>query len=205
MLGALLVGIALGAASSVVPGPCGLAVVSATTRHGRSRALATAFGAGLGDALYAGLGILGVGRALSSQPGSVPVLHAISGVLLIVYATHMLRAQPAAPRPVRGSARGGAWRGVPVGLGLLLANPAALVTWVFLVGASYGTAPATTQLAVIAGIACGTTAWFGGLGLLVGRGADVQRDALRSLTRVVCFLLIVYGGTLLARAAGVSG
>ncbi len=205
MLGPLFVGLSLGAGSSVVPGPCGIAVVSAATRHGRARALATALGAGLGDAIYAGLGILGVGRALSSQPGIVPVLHATSGVLLIAYAVRMLCARPAAPQPARPSARGGAWRGLPVGLGLLLANPAALVTWVFLVGASYGGAPVTTQLAVITGIACGTTAWFGGLGLVVKRGTDARRDALRSLTRVICVLLIVYGGTLIARAAGVSG
>jgi threonine/homoserine/homoserine lactone efflux protein len=205
VLGPFLVGVALGAGSSVVPGPCGLAVVAAAARHGRARAVATSFGAGLGDATYAGLGILGVGRALAGHPALVQALHAVSGLILIAYATHTLRAQRAETAPSSDTPGGGVWRGIPIGYMVLLANPAALVTWVFLVGASWGGAPAASPLAVIVGIAAGTTAWFGGLGLLVEHGAHARRDALRSLTRVVCVLLIVYGGSLLVRAVGVSG
>ena len=55
VLALLALGLALGIGSSVVPGPCGIAVL-ASAQHSRARAVATAFGASLGDAVYAGLG-----------------------------------------------------------------------------------------------------------------------------------------------------
>ena len=50
MLAYLMLGLVLGAGSSVLPGPCGLAVMNAASRRSLTRALATGGGAGFGDA-----------------------------------------------------------------------------------------------------------------------------------------------------------
>lgn len=195
----LLIGVALGVGSSIVPGPCGLAVIGAAVRHGRARAIATAVGAALGDATCASLGIIGTGRLLECHPVISPALQAISGVALIAYGTLYLRQPPACVAAQTAIHKGRAWRGVAVGFATLLANPAALVTWVLLVGSTLGTARGLAQGSAILGIALGTTAWFSGLGLVICRGATKSGLAVAQLTRAVCGLLIAYGTITLGR------
>jgi threonine/homoserine/homoserine lactone efflux protein len=204
VLGLFLFGLALGIGSSVVPGPCGLAVLAAAQTHGRARAVATAIGAALGDAVYVTLGVAGAGRVFAAHPSIVPIIQAISGVMVIAYAAYMItraRVETGTAKPVRG----GAWRGTFVGLGLSLANPAVLVTWVILVGGVLGPEPTAGQVAAIFGISLGTAMWFSGVGLLAQRGLIARQALLGQITRVVCVLLIVYGGTLLGRGLGLVG
>lgn len=192
---ALLIGLALGIGSSLAPGPCGLAVLSAAQRQGRRAAVATAVGAALGDATYAALGLVGVAHLFAQWPDLPAVLRAISGALLIGYGVHVLRARP------RGAAASvtprAPWRGLVTGYSLLVANPGALITWTVFVGPAYGDAAAAHQLALVAGIACGTAGWFS----LIGLAASRARAPLGCVTRVVCGLLIVYGAVLLVGAA----
>jgi threonine/homoserine/homoserine lactone efflux protein len=205
VVGLFLFGLALGIGSSVVPGPCGLAVLAAAQTHGKARAVATAIGAALGDAIYVSLGVAGAGRVFAAHPQIVPIIQGISGVMVIAYAAYMLtrkRVATGAAKPVRP---GGAWRGTAVGLGLSLANPAVLVTWVILVGGVLGTEPTAGQVAAICGISLGTAVWFGGVGLLAERGLVARQALLHQITRVVCVLLIVYGGSLLGRGLGLLG
>lgn len=194
VLALLALGLALGIGSSVVPGPCGLAVLGAAQHHGKARAVATAFGAALGDAVYAGLGVAGAGRVLSAYPQLVPGVQIASGVLVIGYAIVALRGVAASAKPVVPT--GGAWRGLATGLGLSLANPAVLLTWVVLVGGAIGAVPVAARIACVVGISVGTAAWFTMVALVA------HQRLLRfvaPITRVVCVLLIVYGATLLGR------
>jgi threonine/homoserine/homoserine lactone efflux protein len=188
MLGAFALGVALGAGSSVVPGPCGLAVLEAARRHGLARAVATALGAALGDATYATLGIVGIGGVLVRHPAIPSVLLAISGAFLIGFGVLSLRGR-ISHRANRASSLGG----VGVGLGCLLGNPGALVTWTVIVGAQLAREPPLEQASAIVGIATGTFAWFSGLARLSVRGDDDARGTLSRLTAVASALLIVFG------------
>ena len=67
---AFAVGVALGVASSLAPGPCGLAVLTATRRRQRRRAVGIGVGAALGDAACASLASAGIGAWLADQAGS---------------------------------------------------------------------------------------------------------------------------------------
>ncbi len=195
MLGALALGVALGVASSVVPGPCGLAVLAAARDHGLARAVATAFGAALGDALYATLGIVGIGSVLARHPAIPSVLLAISGAFLIGFGVMSLRG-----RSTAGAARASSLGGVGVGLGCLLGNPGALVTWTVIVGAQLAGASPLEQASAIAGIATGTFAWFTGLARLSARGDHGALGNLPRLTAVASALLIAFGVVSLTRA-----
>ena len=128
MLTYLLLGIALGAGSSVLPGPCSLAVVDAVCRGQMRRAVRIGLGAGLGDAGFAALGIVGLGAILARHPAVPPVLQACGGAALIAHGLRHLRPRPIGLRvdDVRG--------GVGVGVAILVSNPAAFVTWVVVVG-----------------------------------------------------------------------
>src|SRR5438128_1791202 len=132
---------------------------------------------------------------LSAHPSLVPAVRVASGAMVIAYAIYSLRrvapAQIAAAPP-----RGGALRGLGTGLGLSLANPAVLLTWVVLVGGAIADAPIAGRIACVIGISCGTAAWFTTVALAVHRRLA---RFVAPVTRAVCALLIVYGATLLGR------
>ena len=138
MLAYYLLGVLLGAGSSVVPGPCGLVVIDAATRLGVRRAVATAIGSGLGDLTYAAVGVFGVGHVLAADRELVTIILAISGVVLIAYGLACLRG-----RPVGREAPVHPLGGVVVGFATLVCNPGALVTWSAIVGTQLA---ATTPL-----------------------------------------------------------
>jgi threonine/homoserine/homoserine lactone efflux protein len=191
MLAYFAIGILLGAGSSVLPGPCGLAVINAGCRQGLERAVATAFGAALGDATYAALGIVGIGRVLARYPAVPSVMLAISGAALVAFGLFQLR-----PRRVR-AVRDGALGGAVVGLGTLLANPGALVTWVVVVGAQLADGGVGEQWCAVAGIGTGSFLWFTGVAHLSVRGKHLL--ASPRVSNVIGCLLVMYGLVSIAR------
>jgi threonine/homoserine/homoserine lactone efflux protein len=197
MLWHLLLGFALGAGSSVIPGVCGLAVIGAARTRGRRHAIALACGTALGDALYSAIGMIGIGEVFARFPAIPPVLRAMSSLTLIVYAVIALRALSRTTEPK--APQGSAARCFLVGLGLCLASPGALVTWIVLVGSALGDASLAAQLATAAGIGLGTAIWFGGVGFVVARAAGRDHTIVLKLTRLVCVLLIVYASGMLVQ------
>ncbi|RMH41876.1 MAG: hypothetical protein D6689_09935 [Deltaproteobacteria bacterium] len=93
------------------------------------------------------------------------------------------------------------WTGFVVGVALIVMNPAAIVTWVVIVG-SYlaGTTQAEGVFACV-GIGCGSLAWFAFVAWLADHGKRVLGDRMIWVTRVVGILLIGYGAYSLGRAA----
>lgn len=197
MLSYLLLGLGLGAGTSVIPGVCGLAVIGAARTRGQRHAIALACGTALGDALYSAIGMLGAAQLFAQNPAIAPLLRVMSSMTLIVYAVVALRAVSRTAEPV--APRGSAARCFLVGLGLCLASPSALVTWIVLVGAALGNASISAQLATVAGIGLGTAIWLGGVGIVVARAAGREYAIVYTLTRLVCVLLIVYGSGMLVR------
>lgn len=201
MLASFALGVLLGAGSSVVPGPCGLAVMDAARHRGRRRAVATAAGAALGDGLYATLGVVGGGRLLARHPAIPSVLLAISGALLIGLGTMHLRRNLCATPPAPAAARDAVIGGVGVGLATLLANPGALITWVVIVGAELHGASPEAQWSAVVGVAAGSFAWFTGVAHLAARGTQTALPTLQRITTLASGMLVAYGVVSLARAA----
>src|SRR5688572_17106771 len=137
----LLIGVAAGALTGVPIGPVNVAVIDAAYRHTMRRAIAVGLGGSLADGLYAALGVLGVSPLLSSYPSVPPILYAISGVVLLIYGFLTARSQPVAPATDAGGSqqviadpRKEFKEGFSVGLLLIILNPAAIVTWVVIMG-----------------------------------------------------------------------
>lgn len=196
-----LLGVALGVASSVVPGPCGLAILDGAVRGVPiRRGVATACGGALADVVYASLGVAGLAPLLARDPVLPNVVQLCSGGVLIAYGTVRLVARthrvPREAAPPHGQAR----RGVLVGFSLVAGNPAALVTWVVVVGSLLATASAAERWAAIAGIGVGTASWFTGLAYAARRGAAARRVPLQRLARALGAVLVGYGALTVLQA-----
>ncbi len=208
MLAYLVLGLVVGAGSSVIPGPCGLAVIRAATQRGLRRALGVALGAAGGDLTYASLGVLGVGPLLARHPALPPVLQAVSGMVLVGYGLRHLRGRAptgsvdATDRQGddRGGHRGEVIRGLALGGATLLANPGAMLTWLVVLGSLLTGASTVEGLATAAGIGCGSCAWFVLMALVSHRGRN-RGPLVARITALVSSVLVTAGVLSLARAA----
>lgn len=202
MLAYLLLGLLLGAGSSVLPGPCGLAVMRAATHQGLARGIATGAGAALGDVTFAALGILGVGPFLARHPVLPPILQTVSGAVLIGYGIHHLRSRD---RHARAAAEIGSLdrrvaRGFVLGLATLLGNPGAMLTWVVIVGSVLAGASSFEGWATVAGIGAGSGAWFTMMAVLTHRGRARFGELVARIATAVSCLLVASGFLSLVRA-----
>ena len=213
MLLFLLIGIAAGAATGIPVGPVNVAVIDAAYRHTIRRAIAVGLGGAVADMLYAGLGVLGVTPMLNNYPSVPPILYAVSGVILLVYGYLTARSQPV--QPVVASAedldasashkaiaiRREMWQGFSVGIALILLNPAAVVTWVVIIGQLI---PAVNNnwegLACAIGVFLGSFAWFSLVAYLTHKGKNVLGEKAAWIPRVIGVGLMVYAVYLIAKA-----
>ncbi len=204
MLTYFLIGMAVGCFTGVPIGPANLAVIDAAYRHTIRRAIGVALGAAIADAAYAGLGIVGIGPLVIQNPSVPPILYTISGLVLIVYGALTTRAHPVspaeehAPRPTAGS--GHMRSGVTVGLALILLNPAAIVTWVVVVGPYLADAERWEGGAATAGVFVGSFGWFYFVAYLTTHGKRLMGGKAIWITRIVGILLIAYGLFSIGRA-----
>ena len=200
-----LIGAAIGAATSAPIGPVNVAVIDTAYRHTLRRALAVGLGGACGDGLYALVGIVGVGPLLDQNPGITPILFACSGVVLIAYGVLTARTRPApavsdvkerADHPSKNM-----WSGFWLGALLIVLNPAALVTWVIIVGSFMTDVTTLEGVSAALGVACGSLAWFTFVANLANHGKKVLGHKAVWVTRIVGVLLIGYGLYSLGRAA----
>jgi arginine exporter protein ArgO len=206
MLSYFLLGSAIGAITGIPIGPVNVAIIDAAYRHHVKRAVAVGIGGALGDFIYASLGIVGLGPFLMAHRMVPPILYAVSGVVLIVYGILTVRAQPVDPgagSPVDGQ-KPYFWSGLGLGAALILLNPAALITWVVIVGGSLAGGTTAEGLAAATGIAVGSATWF----IFVAYAADHGKKVLGAkalwITRIVGILLVGAGVFSLGRAAFIA-
>lgn len=206
----LLIGVAAGALTGVPIGPANVAVIDAAYRHTMRRAIAVATGAALADGLYAAGGVLGVTPLLRSYPSIPPILYAFSGVVLLVYGFLTARSQPMQPAPPvaehgvvdPAAHRREMWSGFTVGLALILLNPAAIVTWVVIMGSVIPAASTGEGLACALGVIMGSFGWFTLVAYLTQKGKSVLGEKAAWIPRVVGMLLMAYAVYLLVKAVG---
>lgn len=204
-----LIGAAAGALTGVPIGPVNVAVIDAAYRHTLRRALSVGLGGALADALYSALGVLGVTPVLRTYPSIPPLLYLASGIVLLGYGFLTARSQPVAPaqpstEEVRESSatlqRREMWSGFTVGLALIVLNPAAIVTWVVIMGQIIPDATVTEGIACAVGVACGSFGWFSLVAYLTQKGKSVLGDKAAWIPRLVGIALMVYSVYLLTKA-----
>ena len=205
MLTFFVIGVLAGALTGVPIGPVNVAVIDAAYRHTLRRAIATGLGGACADMLYSGLGVLGVTPVLRTYPSVPPILYAVSGVVLLVYGFLTARSQPVQPahpsdaEPHRDSAKE-VWQGFTVGLLLIVLNPAAIVTWVVIMGSMIPEASPLHGVTCAVGVFCGSFGWFSLVAYLTQKGKHVLGDKAAWIPRVVGIALMVYAVYLLAKA-----
>jgi threonine/homoserine/homoserine lactone efflux protein len=205
-----LIGAAAGALTGVPIGPVNVAVIDAAYRHTLRRAFAVGLGGALADALYSALGVLGVTPVLRTYPSIPPLLYLASGIVLLGYGFITARSQPVAPAqpsPDEGGRESATtlqrremWSGFTVGLALIVLNPAAIVTWIVIMGQIIPDATLTEGIACSVGVACGSFGWFALVAFLTHKGKSVLGDKAAWIPRLVGIALMVYSVYLLTKA-----
>jgi threonine/homoserine/homoserine lactone efflux protein len=204
----MLIGIAAGALTGVPIGPVNVAVIDAAYRHTLRRAIAVGLGGAAADMLYSGLGVLGVTPVLNTYPSIPPILYAVSGVVLLVYGFLTARSQPVQPAVSEERAshaeirlKKEMWQGFSVGAALILLNPAAMVTWVVIIGQLIPPIDNNWQgLACAIGVGIGSFGWFSLVAYLTHKGKSVLGDKAAWIPRVIGVALMVYAVYLIAKA-----
>ena len=210
VLSFLVFGILAGALTGVPIGPVNVAVIDASYRHTMRRAIGVGLGGAIADALYAGLGVIGVTPVLNNWAWVPPVLYAVSGIVLLVYGFLTARSQPVAPaipeEPLTPSQielnrRRELTRGMKVGAALIILNPAAMVTWVVLIGQFLPDIQNNWEgLACAIGVFAGSFGWFALVAYLTHKGKHVLGEKAAWIPRLVGVALMVYAMYLLAKA-----
>lgn len=201
------IGVGIGVATCIPIGIANVIVLDAAYRYGARRAIGAAIGGALADGIYASLGMFGMGRLIGRYPFLPPVLHSISGCVLVVYGVALLRARPVVADTTERTAAPGSGgqlgTGLVIGLGATLLNPSAVVTWIVIVGGhATGVAPADAA-AWLAGVVLGTFAWFLVVVFLALRGRRVLREKAVWMTRFVGAIVIASGLFSFAQVLGV--
>ncbi|HTR53541.1 MAG TPA: LysE family transporter [Kofleriaceae bacterium] len=208
MLTFLVIGLLAGALTGVPIGPVNVAVIDASYRHTLRRALAVGFGGACGDFLYSALGILGVTPFLENNHTVKPILYGVSGSVLLVYGFLTARSQPVAPAahsdasatPSATALRKELWQGFTVGLALIVLNPAAIVTWVVLLGPLIPKATHLDGVACAIGVFVGSAGWFSLVAYLTHKGKHVLGEKAAWIPRVIGVGLMIYAAYLIAMA-----
>jgi threonine/homoserine/homoserine lactone efflux protein len=208
VLGFFVIGLVAGALTGVPIGPVNVAVIDAAYRHTLRRAFAVGLGGACGDFAYSALGILGVTPILEANPTVPPILYGVSGSVLLVYGFLTARSHPAAPAaPSDGSApvsatalRKQLWQGFTVGLALIMLNPAAIVTWVVLLGPFIPKANHLEGVACSIGVFVGSASWFALVAYLTHKGKHVLGDKAAWIPRIIGIGLMIYAVYLVAKA-----
>lgn len=200
----LLIGVAAGALTGVPIGPVNVAVIDAAYRHTLRRAIAVGLGGACADGLYSGLGVLGVTPRLRLYPSVPPILYAVSGIVLLVYGFFTARSQPVTPAqsevPEVVDRSGEMWSGFRVGLALIVLNPAAIVTWVVIMGTMIPETTTVNGIFCSLGVMVGSFGWFALVAYLTRKGKHVLGDKAAWIPRVVGIALMGYAVYLLAKA-----
>lgn len=140
--------------SMPLAGPVSVMVVSRAGMGRFDEARNVAFGAAIGEGLYAGLSFLGFAALLARYPTAVPISKGVTAIVLLAVGSHFLRWK--AKDAGEGKERRGSsafW----LGLTASLVNPTLLVTWSAVTTAIYSrqVATMTPYLAAPFGIAAG--------------------------------------------------
>ena len=202
----LVRGVLAGALTGVPIGPVNVAVIDAAYRHTFRRAIAVGLGGACADCLYSALGVLGVTPVVRTYPSVLTTIYAVSGLVLLVYGFLTARSQPVTPAqqaaaaPVARTTSKEMWSGFTVGLALIVLNPAAIVTWVIIMGTMMPEATPFEGITCAIGVFVGSFGWFALVAYLTQKGKHVLGDKAAWIPRIIGVALMVYAVWLIAKA-----
>jgi arginine exporter protein ArgO len=204
----MLIGVAAGALTGVPIGPANVAVIDAAYRHTLRRAMSVALGAAAADGLYSALGVVLLSPLLVAHPTLKPIFFAVSGVLLLVYGFLTARSTPVAQTHEEARApaepANEVMVGVITGLALIVLNPAAIVTWVVIMGSTlpewFPEMSTTDGFFCALGVMVGSFGWFSLVAYLTQKGKHVLGDKAAWIPRVIGVALMVYAAYLIYKA-----
>src|SRR5262245_41909640 len=206
----LVFGVLAGALTGVPIGPVNVAVIDASYRHTMRRAMGVGLGGAIADAFYAGLGIIGVTPVLARLPSVPPILYSVSGSVLLFADSLTARSQPVTPAvpeqaltasQVNLMAKREMAQGMKLGVALIVLNPAAMVTWVVIIGQLLPDIENNFEgIACAIGVFAGSFGWFALVAYLTHKGKHVLGDKAAWIPRVVGIALMGYALYLLCKA-----
>lgn len=178
------------------PGPLGALCVRTTALHGRAAGLCVGLGIALGESAHAAIAHYGA-FDLGLWPRPARIL--VGGGLALLFGLLALRAWFSTPAPaLERPAPARAGRGVAGTFLLSFATPGTLPAFV-LIFSTFGIGRASGLSAIVAGVLCGSLAWW----LLVTSLAHRLRDRLCASPQLLeracsAFFLLGAGGALRA-------
>lgn len=192
-----VIGAVLGAVTGIPIGPVNVAVIDAAYRHTLRRAFGVAAGGAAGDTLFAYLGIVWFGPFISERPLVPPILYIFSGIALVIYGFMSMRSQEietsASGEAVNSTADARFIGGFVLGAVLIVLNPAALLTWVVIVGTYLADFTPGQGLTCAIGVGAGSLLWFSFVAMMSHKGKNVLGHKMLWVTRTVGLLLMGYG------------
>ncbi len=204
MISMFLLGAFVGAVTGIPIGPVNVAVIDSAYRHTMRRAIGVGLGGAVADGLYALLGIVGIGPLLLRYPSVPPILYGASGIVLIVYGILTVRSKPLDTSETSDGKKTGQRHflsGFILGAALIFLNPAALITWVVIVGSALAHATIAEGYAAALGVGAGSFLWFTFVAYLANHGKKILGARAIWITRVVGLCLIGFGMFSIGRAA----
>lgn len=204
---AWLSGLGLGVALAAPVGPVNLLCMRRTALDGWRAGFATGAGAAAADVLLGTLVLGGVSAVSAALLAHAPALRSVGGVGLVLFGIALgilpgsgPRSGPAAaPRRARALASAFA-----SSFALTIANPLPLVGLATALALTGGEAAPGSTLSRVAGLACGSLAWWlaltSAVALVRARTGSIGPDGLRLVNRAVGGVLVVAGmGALVQR------
>jgi threonine/homoserine/homoserine lactone efflux protein len=194
MLGYFLKGATIGAIIAMPFGPVGMLCLGRAMARGLRVGLLSGMGAAAADALYGAVAAYGLTSVSDFLAGHAAVLQAVGGLFLLAMGLRLMRTVPAA-RPKDCSGQGYVRAFVSIFL-LTLANPMTVAGFVAIFagfGLGQAEARAADAAAVVAGVFCGSMAWWAAIAL----GGKMLRSRLlahmATIRRVFGSLVVAFG------------
>jgi threonine/homoserine/homoserine lactone efflux protein len=135
MLIALLSGLGLGFAGSILAGPTSVVIVESALDNRPRRGLAIAGGAAIAEGLYAFVAFWGLTAFLTSYPMMRPVSRAIAGVVLCLVGVYLIRRRTKPAKEPNVPVVNRDAHELLFGFTITLINPTLAVTWAVAVAA----------------------------------------------------------------------
>jgi len=159
----LLIGLSIAAPV----GQIGVLAIQRTVDHGRAAGLATGLGAAIADAVYGAIGAFGVTTLIAWLLG-IQTWLALFGSAFLLWMAWRIVTKPVAPRRNERPPAGTLLRYVSGTFVLTLSNPTTILSFMVVLGALAGRAPAASPWAMVSGVLVGSALWWLILSSIVG-------------------------------------
>ena len=196
----LLAGVLLGLSIAAPVGPMGMLVVSRTLSEGFWAGLAIGCGIAVGDGLYGALAASGFAALAQAALSFETPLRLLGGAVLIGLGLQSWRSADA-PRAARSGGHQGLVSSFIVAVGLTLANPATIISFLAAFSALGLLAQQGGALELVAGVFVGSALWWLALclALAVARVA-ITPIIMAWINRASAGVLCLFGLAALLRA-----